>query len=380
MKKTVLFIIDTLETGGAEKSLLEITSRFKRYNPVFLQLFKGNGLRDEFDERNIEVISMNFPASYRFRRMSKDILPIVKELDPVIVHSTLFRSDLVSRYLNSQRDFLLINSFVNNSYSEKRFSTLSFKDKIKLNLIRKWDQITSKRVDLFISNSHTIKASNSKALKVPLEKISVIFRGRDINCFEEKIDSRRIESLRQEYSLMDKKVFLNVSRLLDRKGQLDLIRAFKKIKEKNSSSRLLIAGEGPYRNVLEKEINDLNLENEVTLLGNRNDIPDLLRMCDFFVFPSHFEGLPGALIEAMISRTPIIASDIPENLECVEEDSAFIFASGNIQDLSEKMEKALDKKDHMFMTENAYDLAKQRFNIEIVASQYEELYNKLLSD
>lgn len=137
-----------------------------------------------------------------------------------------------------------------------------------------------------------------------------------------------------------------------------------------------MAGEGSYRPVLEQEIKNLNLEHAVKLLGNRSDVPVLLKLTDYFIFPSHYEGLPGALIEAMFSKTPILASSIPENLECVNEETTLLFPAGNVEAMTGQMINALQTKDWEVRTEKAYAL--QHFEISSIAAQYEAEYDLLL--
>lgn len=376
--KRVLYIIDTLETGGAEKSLLEITSRFSHFQPIFIQLFKGDALRNEFFNRGIEVIPMDFNVSYNFKKMAKEIFPVLKKIQPHIIHSTLFRSDMVARHLKQELNIPLVNSLVNNSYGKQRYIQADFLSKLKLFFIQQWDKITIKNVDLFISNSEAIKYTNSNALGIPLDGIKVIYRGRSKAQYQ-LLDSNKIQALRENFQGKNKKIFLNVSRLLDRKGQIDLLEAFEKLHFEFPETVLLIAGEGPHRKILEKKINDLQLNLSVKLLGNRDDVPTLLKMADVFVFPSYYEGLPGALIEAMFAKIPIIASEIPENMECIDANNAFLFTAGNINQLADKMKEAINYTGWSAKKEDAFLYASENFEIEKVAALYEKTYDELFN-
>lgn len=375
--RKICFLIDSLETGGAEKSLLEIASRFQKYTPVFIQLFPGDSLKEKFLEKNIQVMSLNLTPSYNFKEISKFIKPIILKIDPVIIHSTLFRSDMVARHLKKEFNIPLINSLVNNSYSKQRYVQADLLSKLKLYIIQKWDGITAKNVDLFISNSEAIKGTNSKALGIPSKYIKVIYRGRSKVQYQQ-LDSKDRKALRENFLGRNKKIFLNVSRLLDRKGQIDLLKAFKKLNFEFPETILLIAGEGPHRQILEKKINDLQLNSSVQLLGNRDDVPALLQMADFFVFPSYYEGLPGALIEAMFAKIPIIASEIPENMECINSNNALLFSVGQIDQLLRWMKDALNITDWSLKIEDAYLFALENFEIEKVSALYETTYDELL--
>lgn len=375
--RKILFLIDTLETGGAEKSLLEITKRFKKFEPVFVHLFPGISLKAQFEEAGIEVRSMNYPVNYDFKSIARQLIPIVKEVNPVLIHSTLFGSDMVARILKKEINIPIINSLVNNSYSKRRYKELGINAKIKLFLIQNWDRITSQKVDMFISNSQAIKLTNSEALNIPLDRIKVIYRGRDPHVFK-SVTVQDTELIRKKLSLDNKKIFLNVSRLLPRKGQRDLLIAYKQVYSLYPDSKLVIAGEGDYRPFLQNLINKLGLNDNVILLGNRTDIPTLLKTADFFVFPSHYEGLPGALIEAVFAKGFIITSNIPENLECVLEDSVMTFQVGDIEDLKNQMIKVLQDNHLRPDIEKGYEFAIKNFSIRNVVTQYENTYDELL--
>lgn len=377
-KIKVLFIIDTLEVGGAEQSLVNIAINFKTIKPVFLHIYEGSMLSDKLLSNDIEIVSLNISPGYHFKKAIKILIPIVNRINPDIIHTTLFKSDIIGRKLKKHFNVPLVNSLVNNSYIKERYSNLNYSNKLKLYLLQLYDRSTSNNVDLFISNSKAIQDTNSSALNIPLNRIQVIHRGRDINKFK-RIGLDRIRELKDEIGIANQTILLNVSRLLARKGQLDLLKAFKTVSKTYPNLVLLIAGDGQYREVLENFIFENNLHDKIKLLGTRNDIPELLEISDLFVFPSWYEGLPGALIESMMAETPIVASNIPENLECLTYEEAVIFKKGIIEDLTEKLIWALqNSKEMMEKAQKARKSAIDKFEISKISEQYEEVYYKLL--
>lgn len=80
-----------------------------------------------------------------------------------------------------------------------------------------------------------------------------------------------------------------------------IIKIFKELVNKNSKYKLVLIGEGEFKKNIEKEIKEQGLENNVILLGLRNDVKELLQGFDLFLFPSLFEGLPVTLVEAQAS-------------------------------------------------------------------------------
>ena len=374
----VLYLIDSLGMGGAERSIFEIASNFKEFEPVVCHIFQNKELKPLYEKNGLKVISLDLPKSTSDNKIVPEIIKIIKAEMPDIIHASLYRSMMISRKVKPLVNLPLVNSFVSDSYSSARFSRLKFHTKIKLKYYQALDKMTVKFADLFISNSKAISLSNGNALKISPSKIKVIHRGRNFNKYS-NVDEQKIKRLRSDLNLENKKVLLNVGRLMESKGQSDLIMAFKNVIVNHPDSVLLIAGEGNFRTDLETLIKNNNLQQSVKLLGNRDDIEVLLAASDLFVFTSYFEGLPGVILEAMIAEKIIIAGDIPENRECVDESSAIFFPVGNINSLSETIEKVLNNYNSFLpLAKKAKQLAAEKFDILKISSLYEETYKNLL--
>jgi glycosyltransferase involved in cell wall biosynthesis len=120
--------------------------------------------------------------------------------------------------------------------------------------------------------------------------------------------------------LPEHQVILTVGRQEFQKGHTHLIEAFARISDENPLTRLVIAGrEGHATQALAAQIDQLGLGKRVFMLGHRDDVADLMAASDLFVFPSLYEGLGGALIEALGLGLPIVASDIPALREVVRQ-------------------------------------------------------------
>jgi glycosyltransferase involved in cell wall biosynthesis len=115
-------------------------------------------------------------------------------------------------------------------------------------------------------------------------------------------------------------VLVTVGRQEYQKGHRHLIDAFPGVIAVRPQARLLIAGrEGHASRDLSAQIAALGLQQEVRLLGHREDVTDIMAAADLFVFPSVYEGLGGALIEAIGLGLPVVASDIPALREVVRQ-------------------------------------------------------------
>ncbi len=103
------------------------------------------------------------------------------------------------------------------------------------------------------------------------------------------------------------------------KNQTFLIDIFQELQKQHPKSKLLLVGEGELKNNLIKKVQSLHLEDSITFLGSRSDVPDLLKAFDIFVFPSLGEGLSVAMLEAQCAGLPCIVSDtIPREVEMTD--------------------------------------------------------------
>jgi glycosyltransferase involved in cell wall biosynthesis len=118
--------------------------------------------------------------------------------------------------------------------------------------------------------------------------------------------------LRHEMRLGDnEKVVLSVGRLSHEKGHINLIRAFAHLRAAGeTSSRLILVGDGPERKSLEEVSAANGLEQAVIFAGHQDDVKPFYGIADVFVLPSYTEGSPNVLLEAMAARVPIVATDV----------------------------------------------------------------------
>ena len=101
-----------------------------------------------------------------------------------------------------------------------------------------------------------------------------------------------------------------VTRMRVRKGVEEFIRAMGTVCETNPERSRLIVGEVSFDDGMQALVRDLGLENHLTLLGRRSDMPEVLSAFDVFVLSSHDEGMSNAILEAMAMEKPVVATDV----------------------------------------------------------------------
>jgi glycosyltransferase involved in cell wall biosynthesis len=378
MKISVLFVIDTLEIGGTERSLLEIVKRLRNVEVTVCHIYPGHALRAEFENHGARVISLNIRGKYGPFRTITALRRLVRDLEPDIVHSMLFRASFFCRVASIGTGVVVVGSLVSDSYGARRCRKLVGLDRWKLRAIRWADRITTPLVRLFIANSGSVASSNREALRIPPSRVTVVHRGRRGDDYV--VGEQEAIEAREELLAGGTAVILNVARLRELKGQSELVCSVPAVEREVPGTRLVIAGEGPFRVTLEALIDRLGLHGTVRLLGYREDVPTLLSAADVFAFPSHFEGHPGSLLEAMFSGKPIVASDTPEHRETVEHGrTALLVPAGDTERLATAIVWMLKHSEEAkVMGERARQVALERFSIEEAARRYEEIYTELL--
>lgn len=138
------------------------------------------------------------------------------------------------------------------------------------------------------------------------KKLKIVNNGIDMQQYSFKQEVR--EQYRNNLGLHNKLVVCHVGRFAPMKNHIFLIDVFAEIKKIAYNSCLLLAGDGELRKMVEKYVQEKELE-DILFLGIRRDIPQLLQAADVFVLPSLFEGLPVSLVEAQAASLPCVFAD-----------------------------------------------------------------------
>ena len=151
-----------------------------------------------------------------------------------------------------------------------------------------------------------------------------------------------IEHKRTELGLKENDIMLlSVGELSERKNHEAVIRALNVLN--NDKIKYFIVGKGQLKEYLENLISDMNLQNQVTLLGFRTDVLELCKSADIFIFPSLQEGLPVALMEAMACKTIVLCSAIRGNTDLINK-YEYIFNQDDYNDIVLKMKNIIGER------------------------------------
>jgi glycosyltransferase involved in cell wall biosynthesis len=185
-------------------------------------------------------------------------------------------------------------------------------------------------------------------------------------------------ALRQELGVpTNAKLIVTVGNLYAVKGHADLLKAFAAVASRVPwPLHLAIAGRGPEEAALRALARSLSLVDRFHLLGARDDIPNVLRSADVFVLPSHSEGLPLALLEAMRAGRPIVASAVGEIPTALQHGAAGLLTPpGDVSGLAAALRHlVMDPATARALAERARTIAAEQYTIERMAERYLALY------
>lgn len=140
------------------------------------------------------------------------------------------------------------------------------------------------------------------------KQFTVIPNGKNLSQFS--YSSKVREVVRSELGFSDdESVFGHVGSFNKQKNHEKLLAIFIELYRRNSHSRLVLVGEGPKLSEIKNKVELLGIENAVSFLGRRDDVPRLLNAMDCMVFPSLYEGFPNVVLEWQLNGLPVVMSE-----------------------------------------------------------------------
>jgi glycosyltransferase involved in cell wall biosynthesis len=171
-------------------------------------------------------------------------------------------------------------------------------------------------------------------------------------------------------------LWLAVGSLEPQKDHATLLRAVATLRGRYPRLRLAVAGHGPLGRALGRLAEELGLADRVAWLGLRHDVPALLAACDAFVLTSRWEGSPNALLEALVSGVPVVATALGGVRDLVEDGrSGFLATPGDVAAVAGAMERvlSLDQEARQHLGRRGRDAIRTRHDASVVLEQWRTL-------
>ena len=232
-----------------------------------------------------------------------------------------------------------------------------------------------------IVNSNYMKNELQRLFGLPYEKINVIPNGVNLNLFN---NIEKDYDFRRRFAMDNEKIILFMGRLVYEKGIQTLIAAMPKILANYHDSKLIIAGKGGMIDELRSQVNYLGLGNKVYFTGylGSKDVQRMYKCADVSVFPSTYEPFGIVALEAMLSGTPVVVSDVGGLNEIVDHGvNGMKSYAGNANSLADSILALLyDPKLCDTVTKNAKLKVKTEYNWTKIAQDTHLAYEKAICE
>ena len=375
--KRLLFVFGSLERAGAQLRSLEVCRELRHADRIEFDLCSiglgPNEIQDDVERlggstRVVSIRSARFP--FAFARLLRDRAYDVINTEPQLLSGLLV---WVGRLRRVPVRIVTIHNAIGDPGQSARSS-----------LVR---AVLSNRLFIWVMRSlitrHATRviAVSRSALDSVLPgrwqaacNATVVYNGTDLDPFHGPADPGGV---REEFGWpADSRIVVHVGRLSAQKNHAAVLEAMRLLHDQVPTARLLLIGAGTTLADVERRVSRLGLRDACVLVSNRNDVPRLLMASDVFLFPSAWEGLPGAPLEALAAGLPLVSSDIPSMREIAS------FFPGDVSMAppndsarhAEHLVQALDGQDEHARSRRRERFATSPFTLAASVATYRELY------
>ena len=370
-KIKIVEVIADSALGGGPKHLFGLLKHLnkEKFEPILIAP-RGWLTSEAVKIKGVGVRIVDFKSKFDFRlitKLKKNIAEFRTSSDPfgpIIIHAHGPRAGNFCRMsLRQGEKFIYTEHIWNDDYL--------LKNRLNGFLQKFWLKFVCNKADLIIAVSNSVKKFLVKKLKQDKEKVVFI-----PNAVEIEKNDRNSHFLRLKRRLVGEFIVGNIGSLVPQKGQIYLIRAFKRVSASFTKAKLEIVGDGPSRKILAEEIKRLDLESKIQLLGRQKEIKRLLVNWDLFVLPSLSETFGLSVLDAMEVGVPVIASSVGGLPEIIKNGKSGVLVPPADP---ERLARAIlwlltEKKERDALSACASDSLKKTFDWSKIIVEIEEVY------
>ncbi|MCK1998548.1 glycosyltransferase [Psychrobacillus psychrodurans] len=355
----ILHIIPHLDSGGAEKMLVDIVEEMKKLD-LSIEVLVLSDKDDIYSEkiRSLDIPVHFSPVNIVYHPLQFFIVRKFLKKNFDIVHTHLYAPQLyaalVQRFINVNTSFITTE---HNTHNRRREAKI-FK------LLDNW---MYKKYTKIIAISEGTKIELNNYLSNTYDKTLIVSNGIRLEHYINAVPLKR-ESLITNYLENDKWIIM-VAAMRDQKDHETLIRASKLLPP---NYHILLVGEGERFSKV-KEYAKKYEDNKIHFLGRRLDVPSILKTCDIFVLSSKWEGFGLVAVEAMAAGLPLIVTNVPGLREVVDGVGRF-FEVGDEEELAKQI---LNTANETIDESKISNIRKEKFHlysIENTVSNYLDVY------
>jgi sugar transferase (PEP-CTERM/EpsH1 system associated) len=364
----IVHIVHALDVGGLENGLVNVINNLDpaRFSHSIVCLIRSGAIAKRITRNDVEIRELGLDPS-RFKFPIMPLVKIFREIRPDIVHTRAWGTVdaiMAARLAGVPR--------VIHGEHGRDVADPEGKNR-KRNVVRK---CLSPMVDRFMTVSDDLQRWLTEMVGISAYKVVRIHNGVDT----EKFSREGRAAARRRLGLDDACVAIGIVGRLDPvKDHQSLLRAFAAAAQGFPLARLIVVGDGVMRQAIEAQIEELRISDRVQMLGERQDVPDILKALDCFTLTSVAEGISNTILEAMATGLPVVATRVGGNPELVQHGlTGQLVAPGDVRALAQAFETYLnDSELRLRDGKAARERTEKHFSLARMAANYTEFYSSV---
>lgn len=370
----IVHIITGLNNGGAEGVLYRLVTHDQDNEHIVISMMDAGKYGPMLLDKGVKLYCLNMDQGKFSPKAIVKLYKILKKTKPNVVQTWMYHADLIGGIVAKSLGIKKVFWNIRHSNFDENHTKASTIKIAKINA----------RLSSIVPKSIISCAEGAVESHVELgynkDKIIVIGNGYDLSTFN--INSNSRSAIREELNIGKHPVLGMVGRYDPQKNHEGLLEALSLIKKQGYNFDLVLVG----RDLNEKnkellhKIKKLDLYDQVHLLDQRSDIPNIMNALDIHILSSSYgEGFPNVIAEAMACGTPCIATDIGDSALIIG-DSGWIVSENNSEELANAIIKGFQEKENEQKWAIKIKSARKRildnFDIEIMVEKYNNVWKK----
>ena len=366
----VAVVIDSLKVGGAQRliSAYALNAAGHDLIPIIITLRDDNApfIVNSIRSSGIRLISLSQTSLFDVRRFRHLVRTLKQE-----------RIELVQTHLTYAN---ILGSLAAHSAGIPVIATLH-----SIAVRKGWKAGLLKRIENFVLKNYATRVlavgqmvAGANHGNYGNRKVDIILNGIPKPEFPPLPERDRLR--REITGDGSESIVITVGRFTHAKGYEDMIEALHLLQQRASRPKLVMVGSGATVETIKSQIDDLALNQSVVLTGEREDVPSLLASSDVYASSSHREGLPLAVLEAMMAGLPVVATSVGDIPNVVTAETGVVVPPHRPELLADALEDLLkNPKKREAMGQAAYRRAMTEYSVDAWMKKHVALYREVLA-